>query len=61
MVVRAEKEAEDVGAGLKAVWYGAEAVGKVVGATKDKPSGSAASSAAVAEAMAKNGGTLERE
>lgn len=61
VVVRAEKETEDVGAGLKAVWYGAEAVGKVVGATKDKPSGSAASSAAVAEAMAKNGGTLERE
>jgi len=42
-------EAEDVGAGLKAVWYGAEAVGKVVGATKEKPaasSGQASSSTA---------------
>ena len=62
VVVRAEKEGDDVGVGLKSVWYGAEALGKVVGANKERPSSTGgSSSAAVAEAMAKNGGKLERE
>ena len=57
------KDGEEVGAGLKAVWYGAEAVGKVVGATKEKEASAsrvgAPSSAAAAAAAA--GGKLERE
>ena len=56
---------EDVGAGLKAVWYGAEAVGKVVGMTKEKDesgaSASASASSSAAAAAAAAGGKLERE
>ena len=48
-------EGDEVGAGLKAVWYGAEAVGKVVGATKEKAPASPSSSATAV------GATLTRE
>jgi hypothetical protein len=54
---------KQAGAGLKAVWYGAEAVGKVVGATKakndaDASSGATAGSTPSAEASV--GATLTR-
>ena len=54
---------KQAGAGLKAVWYGAEAVGKVVGATKAKDDASPASSGANAGSTAtasSAGATLTR-
>ena len=54
---------KQAGAGLKAVWYGAEAVGKVVGATKAKDDASPVSSGANAGSNAtasSAGATLTR-
>jgi hypothetical protein len=63
------KGEEEIGAGLKAVWYGAEAVGKVVGMTKEKEAGAGSSGASGAAgaagssalAAAASGAKLERE
>ena len=48
-----------LGAGLKAVWFGAEAFGNVIGMTKDKSDVGTSTSAAAAAAAA-GGGKLER-
>tara|TARA_B100001142_G_scaffold260829_1_gene263313 strand:+ start:621 stop:1988 length:1368 start_codon:yes stop_codon:yes gene_type:complete len=53
---------EDVGAGLKAVWYGAEAMGKMVGAVKSKDESSATSRASASSASAaSSAATVDRE
>ena len=56
-----KSEDQQAGAGLKAVWYGAEAVGKVVGATKTKDANGTVNGASKGQASTTTTGPLTRE